>query len=263
MSSTCSGKLFFRERWKLSWRPLSPRRSNTDKLGILPFNPSCNSLHGSVHFHHFRTSLASHTLQKEILLGDCLLWIHSSTKLHLPDRQHRKSQRPGALHSLVCANSGQFLLLPPRCQTLTPLQITPLFTNAFVYMAMGESCYSWFHGLTRPREEAYFWTIFGELSEELATHPAPNYCTRRLVNLRFRKDGLELYARCTTLSNPCMENFDIFCGYWYNVRLFVGVLGNGWPWSWSSALIIQVAGAASAAGHTRPDQQVLNGERSF
>jgi len=108
-------------------------------MDILPFNPGCDSLHSGVRSHHLRTSRASCLLPKEILLGDSLLWIYSNTQLHLPDRQHQTTQQLGSVHSLVCTSSGKSLSLRARGQMLTPPKIAPLFTNAFVYMAMGES----------------------------------------------------------------------------------------------------------------------------
>jgi hypothetical protein len=108
-------------------------------MGILSFNPSCNSLHSPFRSHHFRTSLASYTVQKTILLGGSLLWAYSNTQLHLSHHQHPKSRQPGSLHSLVCTNFGKLLARRLRDQVLTPPKIAPLFTNAFVYMVMGES----------------------------------------------------------------------------------------------------------------------------
>jgi hypothetical protein len=63
----------------------------------------------------------------------------SNNQLYLPDHQHQKSRQPRPLRNLVYNYTGKSLPHQLRDHKLTFPEIAPLFTNAFVYMVMGES----------------------------------------------------------------------------------------------------------------------------
>lgn len=139
MSAKCAGELlwYFKYREPNSHFP-SSRRSTAYWLVIVSINASGNSVHNLVCSYHLRTSPASFVLQKGILLGHCCLWTCSNSQLHLPNHQYKQSKQSRPLRNLVCANSRKPSLDCARGWMLTQLKIAPLFTNAFVYMVMGE-----------------------------------------------------------------------------------------------------------------------------
>jgi len=85
MSGNCPGQLLHVSICEFNLPFHSPRRYGQHCLGILPINPSCNSLHSSIRSHHVLTHLAGNILQKGVLLGDNWLWTYSNSQLHLPD----------------------------------------------------------------------------------------------------------------------------------------------------------------------------------